>query len=1041
MENLRQSSNEHVAPVSNQEGERVLSNEEILEDVQRMCEAILHPKARIFKSRSPRMQKKVMRDFYDQNDVLPEHDASITKLLSLEILKKGFTWGEKSIIKKWYILGKHYLERTWEFDPLYFNELLEWANACLNNTPEEDEEKISFIIDGLDFLFWRAQKIIDTKWKNVNESERKFYELAWDFHSHFLGDFTSASEYYEVGAMLGDDSCHKVYCELMENAEDPVKAIPQIQAYWGKYKNIHYIEALIVLNFRAGNEKWALQAYNTYASLVPSPDPIFSFKRVLSLTDFAALDDSITQYHLEPGEHILDKQMEEQLHTVTMAALTRNAKVLKHLNEDESLQKEKGFEAEYQQLTTEQLLLFHRLIYWYLDFSVLGYYLIYLEELSRTDGWYEFLVDFFESHSVDHVDKLVDFFAKKEASEMGYTYEKEENSFADTFTDHMQFLLQHIGTSRLSYEHTIGKIEWICKRLGITDPDVLEPIDSEFESYQYLQGTLESMPRELYQLICKYQEILYSKYGQMFLRKIEYIIQFWHGSIPHQNDVDVMIYTFMMGCLFKNEVAIDSSIDQLKEQAITENEAQVLGAFATEYWIDDLWISMLTECCHPDDPDVLENICRIGIFNPDRIMEIYTNFSHNLHELSYEWENSHLLSFLDEVEEEVRTHSRNDISIPRILKIQWLAHWMEAKNLENLSREKDPEMDERAIFHKKKAERNFEDALSLIERFLHEKEIQENKEALFFTEREKEWIIIEYAKLLQEIGKEQEAFSLLQEAYPYTENSRILVLLAKCAMNANIRHEARKYITKLDNNGRIEATELWIEYYFRWDAEERLKAIQTLGGSSQEILEELNEELYDTVRTYAKERFQLLQKKWNFLTEDESREFFHLLRYQAITFWRNMELALLYWKELRKKVQAWDFDLLNEHFLKYVHPEELSVIGNKIKDDDKASHKSLINVRQESHIFYNIFDEKDDTTELMHEIMETFRVFPNGIGLGFIIEWEKERNDIEQWNTGSNEEALITSWKKHDDYEESLDLARKKYGIARVPTYVNYLLQ
>ena len=55
--------------------------------------------------------------------------------------------------------------------------------------------------------------------------------------------------------------------------------------------------------------------------------------------------------------------MGEQLHTVTMAALTRNAKVLKHLNEDESLQKEKRFEEEYQRLTTEQLLLFHRLIY------------------------------------------------------------------------------------------------------------------------------------------------------------------------------------------------------------------------------------------------------------------------------------------------------------------------------------------------------------------------------------------------------------------------------------------------------------------------------------------------------------------------------------------------------------------------------------------------------------------------------------------------------------------------------------------------------
>ena len=41
----------------------------------------------------------------------------------------------------------------------------------------------------------------------------------------------------------------------MENAEDPIKAIPQVQAYWEKYRNIHYIEALIVLNFRAKNEE------------------------------------------------------------------------------------------------------------------------------------------------------------------------------------------------------------------------------------------------------------------------------------------------------------------------------------------------------------------------------------------------------------------------------------------------------------------------------------------------------------------------------------------------------------------------------------------------------------------------------------------------------------------------------------------------------------------------------------------------------------------------------------------------------------------
>jgi hypothetical protein len=91
MENPIQSSDSLDALQVIPEGERILTNEEVLEDVQRMCEAILNPQARIFKARSYRMQKKVMRDFYNQNDVLPEHDARITKLLSLEILKKGFT--------------------------------------------------------------------------------------------------------------------------------------------------------------------------------------------------------------------------------------------------------------------------------------------------------------------------------------------------------------------------------------------------------------------------------------------------------------------------------------------------------------------------------------------------------------------------------------------------------------------------------------------------------------------------------------------------------------------------------------------------------------------------------------------------------------------------------------------------------------------------------------------------------------------------------------------------------------------------------------
>jgi hypothetical protein len=63
---------------------------------------------------------------------------------------------------------------------------------------------------------------------------------------------------------------------------------------------------------------------------------------------------------------------------------------------------------------------------------------------------------------------------------------------------------------------------------------------------------------------------------------------------------------------------------------------------------------------------------------------------------------------------------------------------MEAKNLENLSRGKDSEKDERAIFHRKKAERYFENALALIDKFLQEKEIKENTEALSFTEKERE---------------------------------------------------------------------------------------------------------------------------------------------------------------------------------------------------------------------------------------------------------------------------------------------------------------
>ena len=66
----------------------ISENIKVLSDVQKICEALLNPESRIFRHRSHRAQKKILRDFYDRNDILAEHDASITKLLSLEVLKK-----------------------------------------------------------------------------------------------------------------------------------------------------------------------------------------------------------------------------------------------------------------------------------------------------------------------------------------------------------------------------------------------------------------------------------------------------------------------------------------------------------------------------------------------------------------------------------------------------------------------------------------------------------------------------------------------------------------------------------------------------------------------------------------------------------------------------------------------------------------------------------------------------------------------------------------------------------------------------------------
>ncbi len=995
----------------------ISENIKVLSDVQKICEALLNPESRIFRHRSHRAQKKILRDFYDRNDILAEHDASITKLLSLEVLKKWFLGWEKSIIKKWFLLAKHYLDRTGEFDPRYFSEILSWAREFLQTLPDEEEEISHMIVDGVDFLFWKAQKIIDGKKNTLNEQEKKFFWLAGDFYMQLEWDYTSASEYYEAWIQLWDDMCHAPFCELLENAEDIQAAISILQTWWEKYKDIHYIESLIALRFRAWDDREAYKLYNTYSSIIPNPDPVYAFKKELSIADISSLDDMITLYHTEPGEHILGKELEKQVHTTSIRELSRNARILQYLWENSELQKEHGFEEEYMRLSMEQLLLLHRSIFWYLDFTMIGSYLHYIDEFSQTPGGYEFLYNFFESHPVPHVMKLVEFFEKQRAKEEGEEYESEPQTFAAVFVDHIQFILQHIGTSHV-HTGTFEKIRKILSQLQIHDEEMIEAIDTEEASYKHTRGTLNNIPIEIRSNFLSFQRKVYEKYGEMFLRKIEYIVQFQHGAIPHQNDTDLMIYSLMLGCLFINDTAIDSSIQALQKQWIDDTQAQAIWLFANEYGLNDLAISMLTETCHPDDPDILEHICKLWLHNPERIMEIYTNFAANLDELSYQWESYNFLYFLEEIENEVRLHSRDDITLPRMLKILGLAHWMEACNLQTLSRWKDSEKEERAIFHREKAERHFSDSLEFSTKFLKEEKIQTDPIVHKFTKNEFEWTVYEYAQFLRDSWKYIESFQLLSETFKNTDSIQILTLLASTAIEWGIYIQARPFLIQLDEMGRVEeATELWIEYHFRWDANERLKAVQLLWGSDQEILDKLNPKLYDGIKEYALCRFELLHKRKEYLSQDEANEYLHLLRYQAITFGTNIELAVTYWQELRRRIKEWNMNDLNIHFLKYVHPEELVVIKSSIDDATKMAHTLLINVRHESHMFYEVLSKKFDTTKLMFEVMETFKEVPNGIWYGFTEDWTQERYDIE------------------------LKEVQKKYGTERVPMNTNYRLQ
>ena len=316
---------------------------------------------------------------------------------------------------------------------------------------------------------------------------------------------------------------------------------------------------------------------------------------------------------------------------------------------------------------------------------------------------------------------------------------------------------------------------------------------------------------------------------------------------------------------------------------------------------------------------------------------------------------------------------------PELKRVFWLSLWIDLKQ-------------ENTQFSDEERSEKIELTRSVLNEALHGftmaiQSVQdaEKKEALIQAKIEYVDTCIRFSGFLMDLWEKKVAYKFLREIFSYSPDTRALQYLADLSLEFKLREDAHKFITLMDNAHIPLTSSFWIEYYFSsTSSDDRLKALHIFLASEEGALFWLAPSTKEALLAYAQERYHVLRTmKWY------DGEFLHLSHYLSTDLTQDLSMAINYWKIITVHINNEDFDLLNEHFKKYVPPEEYDLVTPpKMNSYQSQLHTLCVSLRHQSLSFFSVFQNMPHIENLWFAIIGAFSAVPWSLGDWFVQDWE-----------------------------------------------------
>lgn len=123
----------------------------------------------------------------------------------------------------------------------------------------------------------------------------------------------------------------------------------------------------------------------------------------------------------------------------------------------------------------------------------------------------------------------------------------------------------------------------------------------------------------------------------------------------------------------------------------SQEQAKYVGQMLMQISIHDQAIEYLIDFADINDIEVLDTICQIGVIRPELVPNIHTRFTQKLSDMDVE--PKQIQYFLEQIEEDIQTGNRSDVSLGKIKKLLAMSHWMEGKSILERTEKKDTTKD------------------------------------------------------------------------------------------------------------------------------------------------------------------------------------------------------------------------------------------------------------------------------------------------------------------------------------------------------------